>query len=673
MDNGMFPTPSHRRSIKLETFLFGADYSPEQGAAQDWQEDPHRMAAASVNVVRLADGAWPMVEPQEGRYDFSFFHQQVSRLGELGIQTILCAPVSVPPAWLIAQHPNVLRLDAQGRPASGGKASDCCSLSPTLADLGRRVVAAMAGSFAQSEHVIGWELAGGIDESFAPCFCESCQQAFRQWLRRKYNDDFSALCAAWGDQPGCQAHGGFDQVPLPRGTEGGNPSHLLDHYRFISYSACGLLGRQAQVIRQANPRWFVTHGQASPLVDYARLSRQLDFAGVDIWPGLEVNPHRWACQADLARSAGGNFLVPRMQAGAVSLSGEPVPAPPPDQMRLWAYQAIAHGADGLLHSPWRSGRPDTQPYRQGVLDQDNQPSRRYEEFSREGNELRHIGFEILGTTLDIAAGVLVSCEQEQAHRALNLHLPSPRQQAQLAHQCLWRGHYPVGFVDANDSFAGLGLLVLPGFAVMGRDPAERLGEFVRGGGTLLITPPCGTRDEGNRLVGATAPGLLAELVGATVEESGPAADDASAIDLPGGKSIQSGHWCELLKCTTAKPLGAWRSGHLAGQPAVTFNTLGSGHVLYAGTFLDPANAGGIMELALARSGIDPVVSGLPEDVEIVRRWSPRRTLLFLLNHSDQPQKIGRLPASRDLLSGASVFGEMTLDPYEVAILKSDRR
>lgn len=673
MENGMFPTPSHRRSIKMETFLFGVDYSPQQHAAQDWQEDPHRMAAASVNVVRLGDGAWQVVEPQEGRYDFSFFHEQVNRLGELGIQIILCTPTSVPPAWLIAKHPGLLRVNAQGRQTPGHKGSHCCRLSPTLVALGERVVEAMAQSFAASEHVIGWELASGIDESFAPCLCESCLEAFRQWCRRRYGDDIAALCAAWGDELGRQVQGGFNQVPLPAGQAGGNPSHLLDYHRFLSDSACLMLARQAKIIRQTNPNWFVTHGQASPLVDHARLSKQLDFTAVDLWPGLQAHPHRWACNADLARSAGGNFIVPQMQAGAIGRDGELAPPPPPDQMRLWAYQAIAHGADGLLHSPWRSGQADTQPYRQGVLDQDNQPGNRYEEFSREGNELRHIGLEILGTSLDIAAGVLVGFEQEQAHRALNPPLPSPRQQAQLAHQCLWQGHYSVGFVDANDSFAGLDLLVMSGFAVMDHDLAERLVEFVRNGGTLLVTPPAGTRDGGSRLVGATAPGLLAELVGATVEESAPAAGDSNAIDLPGGRSIQCERWCELLKCSTARPLGTWRSGRLAGQPAITLNTLGNGHVLYAGTFLEPANAGGIVELALAPSGLEPIVSGLPEEVEIVRRWSPSKTLLFLLNHSDQPRNIGRLPASRDLLSGAPVFGEMTLDPREVAILRSVRR
>ena len=50
-------TPRHQRPTKLTQFLFGADYYPEHWTEADRRDDPQRMAAAGVNVVRMAEFA----------------------------------------------------------------------------------------------------------------------------------------------------------------------------------------------------------------------------------------------------------------------------------------------------------------------------------------------------------------------------------------------------------------------------------------------------------------------------------------------------------------------------------------------------------------------------------------------------------------------------------------
>ena len=52
-------------------FRFGADYYPEHWPEERWAEDAQLMEEAGVNVVRMGEFAWSLMEPLEGTYDFS--------------------------------------------------------------------------------------------------------------------------------------------------------------------------------------------------------------------------------------------------------------------------------------------------------------------------------------------------------------------------------------------------------------------------------------------------------------------------------------------------------------------------------------------------------------------------------------------------------------------------
>ncbi|EMG24038.1 beta-galactosidase domain protein, partial [Leptospira interrogans serovar Copenhageni str. LT2050] len=58
--------------------IFGADYYPEQWTRKDWEEDISIMKEMGLSSIRLAEFAWAMMEPKEGKYDFSFFDHILS-------------------------------------------------------------------------------------------------------------------------------------------------------------------------------------------------------------------------------------------------------------------------------------------------------------------------------------------------------------------------------------------------------------------------------------------------------------------------------------------------------------------------------------------------------------------------------------------------------------------
>ncbi len=674
------PLPRHQRPTKLTSFLFGVPYYPEHWSEEDRRIDAQRMAQAGVNVVRMAEFAWDRMEPQPSLFDFSLFDEAIALLGRHGINTILCTPTATPPRWLTAGHEEWMRVDGSGNRMSHGSRQHCCTNNPGFRAESRRITGVMAEHFADNEHVIGWQTDNELFCHMSECYCEACLRKFREWLRRQYRT-IETLNAAWGAQFWSQTYRTFDHVPFPRTPERPtytNPGHQLDYYRFISDALCEFQREQVELLRAAKPAWWITHNGLMGHVDYWEFSRDLDFLGVDVYPGFSVKQpedcYGPALALEQCRASSGCFLVPEQQAGAGGQRPYLHETPRPGQMRLWAYQSVAHGADGVLHFRWRTCRYGAEIYWNGVLDHDSIPRRRYEEFSREGAELERIGPVVLGTAVDIRAGVLIQQEQREAHATMSLGLPSPHDCAAAILAELLRRHLPAGYVDASDSFDGLLLLVVPSLPLMDAELAGRLRAFVERGGVLIVTARTATRDRNNRVSAQTPPGLLAELCGVTVEEFGRL--DTPLLHIHAGEfDIPAGGAYEDLKLTTAQPLGAWSAAEDGGphaaamQPAVALNRAGKGNVLYLATFVTSQNAHLVLDLLLTHVPIKPLAVA-DECVEVVCRRSDTVRLHFVLNHYPQTRTVRELPRGKELLTNVKCDGTLELEPYGVAIIRT---
>ena len=105
---------------------FGVDYYPEQWEPGMLDEDLDRIVELGCNVIRIGEFAWHLMEPEEGRYDFSFFDGVIAKAKTRGLSVIFGTPTAAPPAWLAAQYPQILSQDAAGVPRSYGGRPACC-------------------------------------------------------------------------------------------------------------------------------------------------------------------------------------------------------------------------------------------------------------------------------------------------------------------------------------------------------------------------------------------------------------------------------------------------------------------------------------------------------------------------------------------------------------------
>lgn len=662
--------PSHRRTSAMTQFLWGAAYYPEHGEFATLDLDADRMLAAGMNTVRMAEFAWDLMEPEEGRYDFSLFAEAIARLGAKGIRTILCTPTAAPPRWLTLKHPEILRVDARGVVLRHGSRQQASTASDLYRQYSRRISRAMAEHFRDNPHVIGWQTDNEFNCHFSEDYSSGAEQAWVVFLREKFAGDIGALNRAWGTAFWAQTYARFEDVALPaRGLPTHlNPAHHLDYFRFIAWTVARFQRDQVEILRATQPRWWITHNGLFRLVDYrGQFGRDLDVLGYDVYPMFEWDPRqRGASQAwglDAARAWTGNFIIPEHQSGPGGQTEYFHDNPEPGELRRMLYTSVAHGADSILLFRWRSARFGAEEYWTGVLDHDNVPRRRYAEVAQVGAELARVGPAVLGTHVAIDAAVAArDFDNTYGHEALHFGLPGADQVAAKLHGHLWRAGYRVGAVHPGDTLAGLKLYIIPHFAFFDPQWLPGLEAWVREGGVLVIGARAGTKDRDNNVVTELLPGVLRRLTGTTVVEYGRQnAPEQRPLEIEiGGRRVATGEWYEQLEPEAGTEVWLrWATRHQAGSPAATMRRLGRGRVLYVGTYLNGAFGEALVPELVRIAGLEPALPGAPVGVEVVRREGAGRVLWFAINHNEAPVTV-RVPAGHDLVEDRDVAGDLNL-------------
>jgi beta-galactosidase len=664
-------------------FPFGADYYPEHWPEQRWATDARLMAEAGINTVRLAEFAWSKLEPEPGRFDFGWLDRAIALLAEQGIRVILGTPTASMPPWLAKNHPDVFMRLQDGTVRTYGNRRNYCPTNATYRQYSQRITREMAGHYCDNDAVIGWQTDNELGGQTNRCFCESCRAAFGDWLQQRYGS-LDEVNEKWGTVFWSHIYNDWAEIPTPAATGSSpNPGLALDYYRFASDAYVDFQQEQIDILRERCPGKFITHnlmGFYFDTLDYYRLAAPLDFAGYDIYVRMqwtveqEVDPSSAALSHDSIRGLKQqNHWVIEQQSGPGGWEIVSV-APRPGELRLWAYQSIAHGADGIIFFRWRTALFGTEEYWHGVLDHHGEPGRRYREIAQMGAELAEHGERIHGSAVKAEVAILHDYDTTWAFQIQqnnpNFHYP---RHVHDIYRGFWRQNVPVDLVHPAADLAGYKLVVAPALYVLPEPVAANLRQFARDGGTVLLTARSGVKDEANAVVAEKLPGLLAEMAGVTVAEydsrpswaENPLAAEDEAL---AGEALTSSVWADVLEPTTAEVVARYTGEYYAGAPAITLNRYGEGQVVYAGTLGDSALFARLTVWLGELAGVEPLLE-TPDGVEATARWQNGQRLLFLLNHNDETATVSLDRDYRNLLDGDEAdSSEVKLGPYDVMIL-----
>ena len=660
---------------RYDSFLFGVCYYPEHWPESYWDEDARRMKECGVTTVRMGDFGWALMEPRQGKYDFSLFDRAIATLARHGIKTIFCTPTATPPKWLTHKYPEVLHVFETGRPADDQSRRHYCYNSAVYRRFSAKITEELARHYRGDTNIIGWQIDNEINNENRECFSANCRDAFRRWLRTKYGT-LDSLNERWGTVVWSQTYSDWEQINLPFRTPAyHNPGLMLDWKRFISASATDYLNEQVAILRRYRPNDFLTHNGAFKNINYHNLSKELDVHAHSNYPTFDEVP-RFSTGATLTmvRGFNGRMMIIEQLTGPAGQTYM-LRSPKPGEVRLWAMQAVAHGAEGVLHFRWRSARRGAEEYWFGVLDHDNIPRARFEEFKKQGSEMEKIGPLIIGSKVvsEIAAIKDFEAEWVFDHQFLTKEV-DVRASYNALFQAASEQRHNIDFVSPDADLSGYKLLFAPQTVLMDDGLTVRLKRFVEGGGTLVMSAHSAFKNRDNAFTAETIPIGLTNLFGVELDSFQtyqPPSRGQNTIRFDGAE-VPVHVFAEILRPTTARVLGKWDRDYLKEKPAATEHRFGKGKAIYYGSLFNLDAARFLVKRCASELGLKPILNDAPEQVEVTRRAKGGTEFVFLLNHGETAATVNLDGDFSDVVTGEASPRNITLPPFDCRVLRRER-
>jgi beta-galactosidase len=502
----------------------GVCYYPEHWPEDLWADDARRMAELGVTWVRIGEFAWSRIEPEPGRFDWSWLDRAVQTLAAAGLKIVMCTPTATPPKWLVDAHPDMLAADAEGRPRGFGSRRHYCFSSETYRAQCVRITEAVAGRYGRHAAVGAWQTDnefGCHDTTIS--YSANAARAFRTWLAQRYQS-VDALNRAWGAVFWSQEYRDFDEIEPPNLTvTEANPSHRLDYNRFASEAVASFNRLQVAIIRRLSPGRDVTHNFMGFYTefDHFAVGRDLDLASWDSYPlGFleqfwfpeaeklrylrQGHPDISAFHHDLYRGVGrGRWWVMEQQPGPVNWARYN-PAPLPGAVRAWTWEAFAHGAEVVSYFRWRQAPFGQEQMHAGLNRPDNVLDQGGAEAGEVAAELARIGAL---APCDRAPVALVFSYEADWSFGIQPHAQGFRwlQLAFEMYSALRRLGLDVDILPPDADFTGYGLVVAPSLPNL--EPAT-IATLEASGAVVLFGPRTGSRTRDGHIPDELPPGPL---------------------------------------------------------------------------------------------------------------------------------------------------------------------
>lgn len=372
----------------------GVCYYPEHWPEAVRAQDAARMVQAGIRRVRIGEFAWSRIEPRPGELRFGWLDRAIETLGAAGLGVVLGTPTATPPRWMLDRHPDMLPAGAGGEARGFGSRRHYCFSHDGYREECRRIAGLLAERYGRSPHLVAWQ----IDNEYgchdtALSYSPNALGAFRAWCAERYRS-VEALNRAWGNVFWSMEYERFDRIGLPdRTVTEPNPAHVLAFRRFSSDRVVRFHRVQRDAIRRHSDA-PILHNFMGRMTgfDHHALAADLDVAAWDSYPlGFlmdragaspeekarflrQGHPDFQAFHHDLYRTCGGGrFWVMEQQPGPVNWAAWN-PAPLPGMVRLWTWEAFAHGAETVCYFRWRQAPFGQEQMHAGLLLPDGRPA-----------------------------------------------------------------------------------------------------------------------------------------------------------------------------------------------------------------------------------------------------------------------------------------------------------
>ena len=591
---------------------FGVTFYPDQYPKEIWDKEFSEIKKTGFELVRFAEMAWDWIEPGEGDWQFEGLDNALNLCKKHGLKVVLGVPVSQAPQWLIKKYPEILHVahDGQIHPEYGPR-PNACRDNPDFKRYAETLTRVLAERYYNHPSLEMWQIDN--EPCYPPldlthnkdyCHCENTKKAFTEWAKNKYRS-IEKLNGAWGTRFWTGTFSSFDEITTPKTGmwDAGNPHIYLDWFRFKSENLSSWLRNLKNTIKEHDKKHKIGTNSFTSMPnrigDHTVLAQGMDWFGWDIYPkGTQNTQESLAQIADYWRSvceaAGAEFIVSELQGGpnvrwgyGGNVRGE--------EIKEWVSVLSDHGAKVILFHNWRPPLFGNETGGFGILKPDGTPTERL-------NAIREIIEKIKNQKSCLPAGTakikisnstnvaiyysksseIQTYQEEGPYRSCpplwfsgrgDLGLFFQANSIAGAYRLAWDDKIPASFIfdgQIEDGSLPYKIILLANPYLLSKKQADKLIEFIRGGGTVIAESRFGLKDENARLYEKP---LLENLLGA-VHLYTEIIDDK--IKLNRIKSYAYG-FRDVLEVHDAKIVLKYEDGH----PALIEKKMGKGKIIYA--------------------------------------------------------------------------------------------
>lgn len=516
----------------------GVDYYPEQWDRSLWEQDVCRMKEAGVEIVRMAEFAWSCLEPREGVYDFSWLDAIIDLFEANGIEVFLCTPTCTPPQWLFEKYPEVIQVDKSGQRIPIGIRGHRCLNNALYREKSTQIITKMVEHYREKSCVTGYQIDNELEANH--CCCPTCIQKFQEFVKKKYKT-IERVNQAYGNRVWSGEYTDFSQIKPPFGPFQTwlNPSYMLDFNRYASQSTVEYVEFQRELIHSLDPKAVITTNNwlCENMPDFYDMFEKLDFVSYDNYPTTNLPKdietlYSHAFHLDLMRGIKKkNFWIMEQLSGGLGSWTPMSETVYPGMLKGYSLQAMAHGADTILHFRWRTAVAGAEMFWHGIIDHNNVLGRRYEEFKELCQTMKKLSY-LDGSIIKNKVAILYSSEQEYGFKIQpqveGMHYFTQLKAYHDAFTCLGVG---VDIVDAKSDLDEYTLVVAPTMYITDKTLEEHFKKYVKQGGHLVLTNRSGVKDTNNQCIMSPLPTVFSEITGAIVKEYNPIGEKEECIEI----------------------------------------------------------------------------------------------------------------------------------------------
>lgn len=654
------PTPVEAKSREdwagQGQLYVGVNYQPVDRSPEEIKLDIGLMKKAGLQVVRMGDLAWDYFEPENGKFTFEAFDSVMEQVHAAGIKVLLDTPGSIAPSWLHYEYPGANIINENGTTQYPSRRYMVDISDPDYRRLQLRIADAVIGRYGAHPAVIAIGYNNEMGNGYRS-YSEPDRQRFIGWLKNKYGN-LPTLNKAWAAQRWSRMISDWDQIRLP---DSSSPAERhLDMRRFWSDEAVAVLKDLESVRQQHAPKKAALSNlwpDGRLGFDWLATYRQYATHGAF---GYYANDVLDGAYATMENKAGMEAPVwfNEFQAGREGYYGEKGRSP------MLAFFGLLNGGQAVLAWTWNSHLGGEEQILFGLLDHDNTPSWKLDEWSKLASDFRIM--QKLGFPRELKPEIALSSSWESmvaTERAKDYYSTPYAKHKRNAFDPLYNDNIDAAVINlAHEDLSRYKLVVISGEYLMGKAATAAVRKYVSNGGTVVMTASSAKVNETNQWHNTPLPGNLTEVFGLTTHAWDKNLDTLTGA-INGMEFKTSINSYELLEPSTAAVLA--RFSNVEGTPpVVTINRFGKGKAIYVATQAQPSVLQPLYRYLYQELGIKrgPVT---PEGV--YARVVEGRTLY--VNTNRKSVEIDIDGQKKGILSGRSWSGKLLLGSNGVDLLE----